>query len=80
MNRNDVLVKLNVIFRDLFDDEKIILTEETVSEDIEDWDSLGQVYLITEIEDEFGIVSDEKLQTSRSVSSLIDNILRLKEI
>ena len=34
----DILNKLQQIFRDVFDDETIILTTETTQDDIEDWD------------------------------------------
>ena len=39
----DILKKLEVIFRDVFDDEDIVLTNETTANDIEDWDSLAQI-------------------------------------
>ena len=39
MERTEVLEKLNDIFRGFFDDESIVLTDETTSDDIEDWDS-----------------------------------------
>ncbi len=39
----DILKKLEVIFRDIFDDEDIVLTNETTANDIEDWDSLAQI-------------------------------------
>ena len=35
----DILKKLEVIFRDVFDDEDIVLTNEITANDIEDWDS-----------------------------------------
>lgn len=47
--------KLETIFRDVFDDESIILTDETNSSDIPDWDSLAHIQLIAAIEDKFGI-------------------------
>lgn len=47
--------KLEAIFRDIFDDESIILTDETNSSDIPDWDSLAHIQLIAAIEDKFGI-------------------------
>ena len=47
--------KLQEIFRDIFDDEDILLSSETTSEDIDDWDSLTHMQLIVEIEKEFNI-------------------------
>ncbi len=53
MSREEILEKVNEIFWDVFDDESIVVTEETTAEDIEDWDSLTHITLITEIENEF---------------------------
>lgn len=54
MNRTEILKKINEIFQDVFDDESIIVVEDTTAEDIEDWDSLTHITLISEIEGEFG--------------------------
>ncbi len=48
------LEKLQAIFRNVFDDD-IILTKDTTSDDIEDWDSLTHMQLIVEIEKDFNI-------------------------
>jgi acyl carrier protein len=47
--------RLQEIFRDVFDDEELIITEEMTATDIEDWDSLAQINLIVAIEKEFRI-------------------------
>ena len=47
--------KLTEIFRDLFEDDEIELSPETTSDDIEDWDSLTHIQLISICEEEFGI-------------------------
>lgn len=52
MTRQEILEKLNEIFSDVFDEE-ITLSEETTSSDIEDWDSLTHITLISEVEDAF---------------------------
>lgn len=54
MGREEILEKVNEIFQDVFDDESIVVTEETTADDIEDWDSLMHITLISEIEGEFG--------------------------
>lgn len=47
--------KLTEIFRELFEDDEILLTPETTSDDIEDWDSLTHIQLISICEEEFGV-------------------------
>ncbi len=54
MSRQEILDKVNEIFQDVFDDETITVAEATTAEDIEDWDSLTHITLISEIESEFG--------------------------
>lgn len=75
MSREEVLQKLNTIFCDIFDDEEIIITEATTPDDIEDWDSIGHVYLTVEIEDEFEIKLGEKMAEIEAVSDIVDLIL-----
>lgn len=51
----DVLNELQDIFRDIFDDDNIIVTENDNPETIEGWDSMAQIMLIAAIERHFGI-------------------------
>ena len=55
MTREEVFEKLTEVFRDVFDDEEITLSEETTADDIEDWDSLMHITLISEVEDAFNV-------------------------
>lgn len=48
----EIYERLNKVFTDVFD-EDITVTAETTAEDIEDWDSLTHITLISAIEDEF---------------------------
>jgi acyl carrier protein len=47
--------QLTEIFRNLFDDNSIVLTPETTAADIEEWDSFNHINLIVAIETHFGI-------------------------
>ena len=55
MSRDDVFVKLNEVFRDVFDDESITVTDTTTADDIEDWDSLEHINLLAAVEQEFSM-------------------------
>lgn len=46
---------LNEIFRDVFDDDEIVVDAETNSDTIEDWDSLEHINLVVAIEKAFGL-------------------------
>ena len=72
----DILKKLEDIFRDVFDDEDIVLTNETTANDIEDWDSLAQINLLVAIKKEFKINFD--LEEDRGV--VITNIIDITKI
>ena len=53
MTREEVFEKLNEVFQDVFDDDSIRVTPNTTADDIEDWDSLEHITLISAVEREF---------------------------
>ncbi|MGN0683011.1 MAG: acyl carrier protein [Oscillospiraceae bacterium] len=53
MSREEVKAKLTEIFRDVFDNEDIELTDATTADDIEEWDSLEHITLIAAVEKAF---------------------------
>lgn len=53
MEANMIYAKLNVIFRNLFDDDSIVVTPQTTAKDIEGWDSLEHITLIATVERTF---------------------------
>lgn len=55
MKKEDILEKLNGIFRENFDDDTIVVTEKTTASDIDEWDSLEHVNLMAKIEKEFNV-------------------------
>ncbi|MGI5936174.1 MAG: acyl carrier protein [Oscillospiraceae bacterium] len=77
MTREEVYERLNGIFRELFDDETIVLDDKTTAGDIEGWDSLRHITLISVIEDEFGIEFEMKdIVGLKNVGELVDVIIR----
>ena len=76
MERKEIFEKLNVIFRDVMDNDEIVLEENTTAEDIEEWDSLAHVQLIEKIEGVFGVRFSAKEMTSwDELGELVDSIL-----
>lgn len=78
MSRNEVLEKVTEIFHDVFDDESIVLTDETTAADIEDWDSLTHITLLSEIEDAFGFTFNMKdVLGLKNVGEMLDLLEKL---
>ncbi|MEG1686436.1 MAG: acyl carrier protein [Angelakisella sp.] len=55
MQSTELYQRLNEVFRDVFDDASITVTADTVSADVDGWDSLIHITLMQAIEDEFAI-------------------------
>ncbi|MBR6874451.1 MAG: acyl carrier protein [Ruminococcus sp.] len=55
MTRDDIFDRLELVFRDVFDDDSITLYEDTTADDIDDWDSIEHITLISAVEKEFGM-------------------------
>ncbi|AJE15364.1 MULTISPECIES: acyl carrier protein [Stutzerimonas] len=55
MNEKDILNALTEVFRDVFDDDDIVLTPDTTANDIDGWDSQTHVLLIVAAEQRFGV-------------------------
>lgn len=55
MDRIEIYEKLTTVFRDVFDDDSLVLTPETTAEDIQGWDSSNHISIIMATEAAFGI-------------------------
>lgn len=76
MTREEVMAKVTEIFRDVFDDDELIITDATNSSDIEDWDSLEHIALIVSMEKEFNMKFDIKeVNKLENVGGMIDMIM-----
>ena len=77
MTKQEVMERLMEIFRDNFDDESIVLSDETTADDIEDWDSLAQIDLIVAIQKEFNIkLKIDEANSTNNIGEMIDLILK----
>lgn len=55
MNRNEIVEKLTLVFHEVFNDNNIVLSDEMTANDVENWDSLTHMLMITKVEEVFGI-------------------------
>ena len=78
----DILEELQEIFRDVLDQPNLVLTRESNAKNVEDWDSLAHINLVTSIEKRFKIkFALGELQELKNVGDMIDLIqakLRLR--
>lgn len=80
MEREEMLKELVSIFEEVFEMEDMEITEETNSDDIEDWNSLNHLTLIGEIEQTFNIkFSMQEMLEIKSVKKILDIIEKEKK-
>ncbi|MBQ6128384.1 MAG: acyl carrier protein [Lachnospiraceae bacterium] len=76
MTHEEVLGIVRGIFRDVFDDEDLIVEDSTNSSDIEDWDSLEHIALVVSMEKEFDLKFDLKeVNKLENVGQMVDLII-----
>jgi len=69
------LNRLNEIFREVFDDDELVVAPETTANDVDGWDSLSHVNLIVAVEGRFNIrFSHKELLTFKNVGDLLNCI------
>ncbi|MFH1119617.1 MAG: acyl carrier protein [Bacteroidota bacterium] len=76
MEKTEVLVKLTPIFRSIFGNNSLVLNDELTANDVENWDSLTHMLLITEIENNFSVKFKLKdLNKMRNVGDMVQTII-----
>lgn len=82
MDRTTVVTKITEIFRDIFDNPELIITDSTCAKDIDDWDSMAQIMLLSSIEDCFDIVfavnEVENLENAGGIIDLVVSKVKIK--
>lgn len=75
MNRNEIVEKLTVVFHEVFNDNNIVLRDDMTAKDVENWDSLTHMLMITKVEEVFDIKFKLKeLNKLKMVGDLISTI------
>ena len=76
MTREAIYEKLNEVFQDVFDDDSITVKAETTADDIEDWDSLEHINLVSAVEKTFGVkFTMAQVVGMKNVGEMVDVIL-----
>jgi acyl carrier protein len=72
MERTEIIEKLTAVFHEVFNDNNIVLSDEMTAKDVENWDSLTHMLMITKVEETFGIKFKLKeLNRLKSVGDLV---------
>ena len=75
MTREEILAKVEEIFRDVLANQSIELNEETTAEDIEEWTSLTHVQLISAMESGLNIkFSLREMMSWQNVGEIMNSI------
>ena len=75
MDTREIFERLDRVFQDLFDDDTIHVTPKTTAEDIEDWDSLEHITLISAVEREFRMkFKMGEISSMKNVGEMVDII------
>jgi acyl carrier protein len=75
MDRNDILKRVEEIFREELELDDLVLTDETTADDVEEWDSLSHIQLVAAMEEAFGIeFKSREILSWENIGDLIDSI------
>lgn len=55
MDKKEILEKLTEIFKEVFSQKDLVLTDETKVNELESWDSLKNMQMVSSLEEEFDI-------------------------
>ena len=73
MTRKELFNGVQDIFRDIFDEDDMVIEDKTNSDDVEEWDSLNHINLVSAIEKEFKIkFALVELMTLKDVGAMVD--------
>lgn len=75
MTRTEINEKLNEVFAEVFDDDSITVSDNTTVNDIDDWDSLAHLTLISSVEEAFSIAFNlNEISKFKNVGEMMSSI------
>jgi acyl carrier protein len=77
MENSEIVSRLTPIFRDVFNDEALVVSESMTAKDVPTWDSLSNINMIIAVEKAFGVkFSIKDVRALKNVGELLALIKR----
>ena len=77
METTDIISRLTPIFRDVFNDDALVISEGMTAADVPTWDSLSNIDLLIGVEKAFGVkFSIKDVRNLKNVGELLELIKR----
>lgn len=72
-----VLSQINEIFKDVLENDMLVIKPETTADDIEEWDSLSHIQLIVAIEKHFKVrFTSSEINNFKNVGEMTEAIVK----
>lgn len=76
MSRDEALAAVTSVFRDVFDDDDLIVSPEMTAADVPGWDSLKMINLLVVIETRIGVrLRSSEVDCLRCVGDIVDIVV-----
>jgi acyl carrier protein len=77
METNEIVSRLTPIFRDVFNDDALVVSEGMTAANVPSWDSLSNINMIIAVEKAFGVkFSIKDVRNLKNVGELLELIKR----
>lgn len=77
---NDTKEKLQAIFRDVFEEDSLVIRDDMSAADVKNWDSLAHINMIIAVERAFGIkFAVSEIGQGKEAGQTVGDFLRLLE-
>ena len=75
MEKNEIVSRLTPIFRDVFNNDTLVVSEGMTAKDVPTWDSLSNINMIIAVEKAFGVKFRIKdVRALKNVGELLERI------
>ena len=77
LEKSEIVSRLTPIFRDVFDNDALVVSEGMTAADVPTWDSLSNINMIIAVEKAFGVkFSIKDVRNLKNVGELLELIKR----